>query len=239
MNPTQADSMQGLTLWKVFWGGEIRPAAVFRGTDKVYDPGMASPSAVDVAAFILAGGKSTRMGVDKAFIDYGGRTLLARALDLARSVTPDVRIVGSQQKFAAFAPVVEDIFCNCGPLGGIHAALRSSPAELNIMLAVDMPFLSWALLQYLISQARNAPEAAVIVPRSDERRQPLCAIYRSEFADKAESALRAGHNRIDRLFDEVRTRVIEPQDLAGGGFSPAIFRNLNTPEDMKADKRRA
>jgi len=200
---------------------------------------MASPSAVDVAAFILAGGKSTRMGVDKAFIDYGGRTLLARALDLARSVTPDVRIVGSQEKFAAFAPVVEDIFCDCGPLAGIHAALRASPAELNIMLAVDMPFLSWALLQYLISQARNALEAAVIVPRSAERRQPLCAVYRSEFADKAEHALRAGQNRIDRLFDEVRTRVIEPEELAGAGFSPAIFRNLNTPEDLKTEKRRA
>jgi len=205
----------------------------------VYDRGMASAAAPPIAAFILAGGKSTRMGVDKAFVDYEGRTLLARALDLARSVTSDVRIAGSQQKFAAFAPVVEDVFRECGPLGGIHAALRASRAELNIMLAVDMPFVSWALLQYLISQARSTPEAAVIVPRSDGRRQPLCAIYRSEFADTAENALRAGQNRIDRLFDEVRTRVIEPEELAGAGFSPAIFHNLNTPEDLKAEKRRA
>ena len=94
-----------------------------------------------VTAFILAGGKSTRMGTDKAFVEYDGRTLLARALDLARSVTPDVRIVGSAEKFAPFAPVVEDIFCDCGPLGGIHAALRSSPTELNVMLAVDTPFV--------------------------------------------------------------------------------------------------
>src|SRR5271167_4302314 len=103
---------------------------------------MASASAPAIAAFILAGGKSTRMGVDKAFVDYGGRTLLARALDLASSVTPDVRIVGSQKKFAAFAPVVEDVFSDCGPLAGIHASLRASRAELNIMLAVDMPFVS-------------------------------------------------------------------------------------------------
>jgi molybdenum cofactor guanylyltransferase len=202
----------------------------------VYHRPMEAP---DVTAFILAGGKSTRMGVDKAFVEYEGRTLLARALDLARSVTPDVRIVGSDKKFAAFAPVVQDVFPDCGPLAGIHAALRASPAELNIMLAVDMPFVSRALLQYLISQARNAPEAAVIVPRSDERRQPLCAVYRSEFADKAENALRAGQNRIDRLFDEVRTRVIEAEELARAGFSPAIFRNLNTPEDLEAEKRRA
>ncbi len=186
----------------------------------------------DVTAFILAGGKSTRMGADKALVEYAGRTLLARALDVARSVTPNVRIVGGPEKFAPFAPVVEDIFCDCGPLGGIHAALQSSLTELNLMLAVDTPFVSWAFLQYLISQARKAPEAAVIVPRSDGTRQPLCAVYRREFADVAENALRAGRNRIDRLFEEARTRVIEQEEFEAAGFSPALFRNLNTPEEI-------
>jgi molybdopterin-guanine dinucleotide biosynthesis protein A len=186
----------------------------------------------DVTAFILAGGKSTRMGTDKAFVEYEGRTLLARALDLARSVTPEVRIVGSQEKFAPFAPVVEDVFRDCGPLGGIHAALQASVTPLNLMLAVDMPFVSWAFLQFLIGQAKRAPEAAVVVPISDGRRQPLCAIYRREFAVAAEDALRAGRNRIDRLFDEVRTRVIEQEELEGAGFSSALFRNLNTPEEL-------
>src|SRR5690348_1515752 len=99
----------------------------------------------DVAAFILAGGKSTRMGADKAFVPLDGRTLLARALDLARSVTPDVRIVGNPETFASFAPVVEDVFRDRGPLGGIHAALRASTKELNLILAVDVPFVSLAL----------------------------------------------------------------------------------------------
>jgi molybdopterin-guanine dinucleotide biosynthesis protein A len=186
----------------------------------------------DVTAFILAGGKSTRMGADKAFVEYGGRTLLARALDLARSVTPEVRIVGSAEKFALFAPVVEDVFCDCGPLGGIHAALRASQTELNVMLAVDMPFVSWTFLQYLISQAGKAPEAAVVVPRGNGNWQPLCAVYRREFAGAAEDALRAGRNRIDPLFNVVRTRVVAEEELAGVGFSPALFRNLNTPEEV-------
>src|ERR1700722_20940618 len=93
----------------------------------------------DVAAFILAGGKSTRMGTDKAFVMLEGRTLLARALEVARAVTAEVRIVGDPEKFAAFAPVVKDAFPGCGPLGGIHAALRASTAELNLMLAADVP----------------------------------------------------------------------------------------------------
>jgi molybdopterin-guanine dinucleotide biosynthesis protein A len=100
----------------------------------------------DVAMFILAGGKSTRMGTDKAFITLDGQTLLARALAVARLVTADVRIVGDAAKFEAFAPVVEDVFRECGPLGGIHAGLRASATELNLMLAVDLPFVSRALM---------------------------------------------------------------------------------------------
>ena len=206
---------------------------------KVYHRRMGNASANDVTAFILAGGKSTRMGTEKAFVEYEGRTLLARALDLARSFTPAVRIVGSPGKFAPFAPVVEDIFRDCGPLGGIHAGLRASSTELNLVLAVDTPFVSWAFLQYLISQARGAPEAAAVVAYDGDGWQPLCAIYRREFAEAAEDALRAGKNRIDLLFDAARIRVIGPEELEGAGFSRAIFCNLNTPEELEAEKRRA
>jgi len=187
--------------------------------------------APDVTVFILAGGKSTRMGADKAFVALDGRTLLARALELARSVTGDVRIVGDAAKFGAFAPVVEDVFRDCGPLGGIHAALRASQEELNLVLAVDVPFVSLALLQYLITRARGSL-ATVTVARAGGGWQPLCAVYRREFADVAESALRAGRYKIDALFDAQRTQVIGEEELEVAGFAPRIFRNLNTPEEL-------
>jgi molybdopterin-guanine dinucleotide biosynthesis protein A len=192
---------------------------------------MALMPSPDLTAFILAGGKSTRMGTDKAFVTLDGRTLLARALDLAHSVTADVRIVGAATKFAAFAPVVEDVFPGCGPLAGIHAALRSSQTELNLILAVDVPFVSFALLQFLIARARNSPATAT-VPRTTQGWQPLCAIYRREFANAAEAALRAGRYKIDALFDEAHTHAISEEELESAGFSPNIFRNLNTPEDL-------
>lgn len=192
----------------------------------------------DVTAFILAGGKSTRMGEDKAFVMLDGRTLLACALELARSVTTDVRIVGDTTKFAAFAPVVEDVFRDCGPLGGIHAALRTSHSELNLILAVDVPFVSPALLQYLIERAKNSP-AAVTVVRAAGRQQPLCAVYRRPFADAAERSLRAGRYKIDALFVEVRLQVVTDEQLEAAGFSSAMFRNLNTPEELAdAESRR-
>ena len=185
----------------------------------------------DVSAFILAGGKSRRMGTDKAFALLEGRTLLSRMLDLARQLTSKVHIIGDPAKFAPFAPTIEDIFPGCGPLGGIHAALRSSPTDLNVILAVDVPFVSRALLDYLLSRTTSS-EATVTVARAAGGFQPLCAVYRCSFADAAESALRAGHYKIDTLFAPASTQVIEEAELEASGFSPRIFRNLNTPKEL-------
>ena len=185
----------------------------------------------DLSAFILAGGKSTRMGTDKAFVLLDGRTLLSRMLDLARRLTSNVHIIGDPAKFAPFAPVIQDIFPGCGPLGGIHAALRSSPTDLNVILAVDVPFVSLALLDYLISRAKSS-SANVTLARAAGGFQPLCAVYRRPFADAAEDALRSGHYKIDTLFSPTFTLVIEEAELEASGFSPRIFRNLNNPQDL-------
>ncbi len=194
---------------------------------------MEDAAANDLSVFVLAGGKSTRMGTDKAFLDYNGGTLLDRALAVARSVSKDVWIVGDKDKFSKYGPVVEDTFSGRGPLGGIHAALLVSRNNLNLMLAVDMPFVSSALLEYLVSVAR-ASDVTVVVPRAEGRLQPLCAVYRRNFAVTAEAALLAGKNKIDPLFEKVSTRVIEEAELVRGGFSSDLFRNLNTPQDVAA-----
>lgn len=192
----------------------------------------------DVSAFILAGGKSTRMGTDKAFVELEGRALLARALDIARSVTHNVSIVGDPAKFAAYAPVIEDIFPNCGPLGGIHAALRSSSTDLNLILAVDVPFVSIELLEYLLERARRNT-AVVTVVQTAGGYQPLSAIYRRQFADLADKALCAGHYKIDSLFT-ANTQTITEEELKAAGFSQTMFRNLNTREELaKASEKSA
>lgn len=187
-----------------------------------------------LSAFILAGGQSTRMGADKAFVALNGRTLLQRVLDTARSITPTVHIVGDPAKFSPFAPAIADIFPGCGPLAGIHAALRSSSTDLNLMLAVDLPFVPSALLQFLTTQAEASPAATVIVPRTSHGWQPLCSIYRRPFANLADKALRAGHYKIDALFSATEVREIDEDELQSAGFSPQLFRNLNTPQDLTA-----
>jgi molybdopterin-guanine dinucleotide biosynthesis protein A len=196
----------------------------------VYDRVM--DSMADVSVYILAGGKSTRMGADKALVLLNGRTLLARMLEAAHSLTSNVGIVGDPAKYKAFAPVVEDIFPGCGPLGGIHAALRFSSTELNVILAVDTPFVSLALLQFLVTRARTSPEALVTVAQANGGYQPLFAVYRREFATSAEQALRAGRHKIDACFEPAYTQIIGEAELESAGFSANIFRNLNTPEEL-------
>ena len=186
----------------------------------------------DVTAFVLAGGKSTRMGKDKAFLEFRGRILLARALELAAGAGQKVRIVGDPRKFAAFGRVIEDIYRERGPLGGIHAALKSTATELNLMLAVDLPFVQPSFLKYLSSVARET-KALATVPRAGDGLQPLCAVYRREFAQLAEQSLAQGKNKIDALFAAVETRIVGPEEFAHAGFSGQMFRNLNTPEEFK------
>jgi molybdopterin-guanine dinucleotide biosynthesis protein A len=188
--------------------------------------------AFGVTAFILAGGKSSRMGSDKAFLPLGGETLLAKALRVARSVTEEVRIVGDAEKFSGFGRVVEDVYRDQGPMGGIHAALSASSTDLNLILAVDLPFVEANFLRYLLSRARESG-AMVTLPRAAQHLQPLCAIYQRTFAVVAEDSLRNGKNKIDSLFARVQTCVIEEEEVVRGGFSPAIFRNLNTPDDLE------
>jgi molybdenum cofactor guanylyltransferase len=186
----------------------------------------------DVTAFVLAGGKSTRMGKDKAFLEFRGRILLARAVELAAGAGQEVRIVGDPRKFAAFGKVIEDIYRERGPLAGIHAALNSSATELNLMLAVDLPFVQPDFLKYLISVARET-KALVTVPRAGDGLQPLCGVYRREFAQVAEQSLARGKNKIDALFAEVETRIVGPEEISHAGFSGQVFRNLNTPEEVE------
>jgi len=187
-------------------------------------------------AFVLAGGKSSRMGTDKAFVELNGQTLLQRTLELVRPIGQKVWILGSRQKFGPYRTVIEDEFLNHGPLGGIHAALRATDEELNLILAVDMPFVESGFLEYLAKCAKETA-AVVTAPRAEGRWQPLCAVYRREFAVLAEQALQADKNKIDPLFSVVAVRAIEDTELRGKGFSPEMFRNLNTPEEVEAMRR--
>jgi molybdenum cofactor guanylyltransferase len=191
-----------------------------------------------LTGFVLAGGKSTRMGKDKAVLSFAGRTLLETALAAARAVTQEVFIVGPPQLYGQYAPAIADIFPGCGPLAGIHAALSHTRTEFNLILAVDTPFLSAKLFAYLADQALAA-KAVVTAPEVDAYPQPLCAVYSRGFLPIAERALREARYKIVPLFPNPGTLLIPHAELERFAFTAEMFENLNTPEDLERASRRS
>lgn len=226
----------------------------------------------NVTGFVLAGGKSTRMGRDKAVLQLDGRTLLEHALDVLRQAVQgeptdrqsedesgNVCILGSRPLYSDYGvPVVDDIYPGCGPLSGIHAALTHTRTEFNLMIAVDTPFLSADFLRFMVERAVES-RATVITPEIAGYRQPLCSVYSRNFLPIAERALQAnpkplkhrgtkeaeevlaGKSRdykIVPLFPEDRTLVITEDEMRRFAFTPEMFENLNTPDDLERARRR-
>lgn len=170
------------------------------------------------------------MGENKAFLLVDGKSLIDHALSQAKSVSDDILIVGPKEWYGAYGRIVTEVYPGCGPLGGVHAALVRSKTELNLVLALDMPFLQPDFLAYLVERAASV-EAEVTVPRVDGRFQPLCAIYRKSFEATAEAALKAGERKLDKLFTKERTLVIELENSPA--FDSSMFANLNSRADYE------
>ena len=186
-----------------------------------------------VTAFIVAGGRSSRMGFDKALLFFRNQTLLERALQTATAVVPRVVIAGPRERYAKFGDVVEDIYPDCGPLSGIHSALGVTGTDLNLVLAVDMPLMTPEFLSWLVVQAGDASEL-IVVPEALGGLQPLCAVYRRDLRAVVEQSLKDGDYKIGHLFTRAPTRYISEAEICRAGFSPEIFRNVNSPEEYEA-----
>lgn len=183
-----------------------------------------------LTAFIIAGGKSSRMGQEKAFLDLNGKQLIEYSIELAKQVTDEIFIVGAREKFMAYGRAVPDAVQDCGPLGGIYTALKKTKTDLNLVLPVDTPFLEVDFIRWMIGQA-FAQQSTVTVPRTKDGLQPLTAVYRQNFLPLAEAALHAGKLKLDAVFPAASTQVIEVAALPNA-FNESMFDNLNTPQEL-------
>jgi len=173
------------------------------------------------------------MGSDKALLTFHDQTLLARALNAAFGVASRVVIVGPRERYATYGEVIEDVYAGCGPLGGIHAALGATATDLNLVLSVDMPLMTAEFLGWLVQRARAAGEW-MVVPDALGGQQPLCAVYRQTVQALAEQALKDGDYKIGHLFSRAPTLYISETEMCAAGFSPEIFRNVNTAKEYEA-----
>ncbi len=185
-----------------------------------------------LSGVILAGGRSIRLGRDKALLELEGRTLIARTLDVLAQLADDLIIVTSlaPHLLPQSARVVADRYVDAGVLAGVHAGLLAARGELALVVACDMPFLNLDLLRYIISLARDAD---VVVPRWTDV-EPLHAVYRpATCLGPIEKALARGERRVVSFYDGLRVRYVERAEIARFDPQGLSFFNVNGPEDWE------
>lgn len=200
--------------------------------------------------FVLAGGRSTRMGQDKALLSLAGRSLLDLALDKLRALplAGAPRIAAARSDLSAHTAVIADRHPGCGPLSGIEAALAASAQPLNVFMPVDMPLMPPHFLLWMLQRAAITG-ALVTVPRINGRPQPLCAVYHRDLLDHLTAMLLTGEHKVIRAvtgaaraqspahnIDIFDAELVASTQAQMGAFSPLPlyrwFHNCNTPEDM-------
>jgi molybdenum cofactor guanylyltransferase len=185
---------------------------------------------VTPVAFAVAGGRSLRMGRDKALLPWGQATLLDHTLDRLRAVCADVRILsGPEPRYLDRGlPVISDLTADAGPLAGIEAGLASPGVEAGLFLGIDLPFLPAELLRALIAEAAQAD---AVVPMVGGHPEPLCAVYGAGCLEPVRGALRAGDRKMTSFWPKVRVRHLSEDAIARFGAPAALFANVNTPDD--------
>jgi len=186
--------------------------------------------------FVLVGGHSTRMGRDKALLEFHGATLAGRIAECVRRVAGNVTLIGPPDRYRELGyTVIPDRVPGCGPLGGVYTALSASHAEWNLMVACDMPLVTPELLDVLFSDAESGPsivdcvvpELATPVAPEGSRLDPLCAVYHRRCGSAARRAL---DRKILKMHDFVSTLRLRRHPVA----DPALLRNINTPPEWSS-----
>jgi molybdopterin-guanine dinucleotide biosynthesis protein A len=188
---------------------------------------------MDFSAALFVGGRSSRMGRDKAFLEIDGFPLWRRQLQILRELRPsEIFLAGPTQPewIEAGLETVVDARTDVGPLGGLVAVLRRCKYPRLLVLAVDLPNMTSAFLAQLLPMCSNN---GGVVPRRNERFEPLAAIYPVRCLALAESCLDAGEYSLQQLaFRAANAGLIAIKQIAESEES--LFFNLNTPPDFAA-----
>ena len=184
-----------------------------------------------LSAVILVGGKSSRMGENKAFLSFDGQTFLSKLSNELDGFAEILLSVNHPEPYTTEGlQVVEDIYPNCGPISGIHAALRACQSTHLLALSCDMPLFQRELAEYMGTFLDDTHDAFVLVTR-DKRVHPLCAIYEKSAAPILETQIKQGNYRMMDALAQMKVRYIP---LDHSVFPDDIVQNVNTPEDYTA-----
>ena len=190
-----------------------------------------------IEGFILAGGKSRRMGTDKSQLVLEGRSFVELIAKELSAVASSIKVVGLDSRLPVNLQAVPDVYPEWGALGGVHAALSACSASWALVVACDFPFVTSELFRSLASVRGDFEAVAPI--QLDEIPQPLCSLYRVEPCLRlAEQMIRSGERKPVALLQSVRTRWVLFSELSQLEAADCFFDNINTPEDYARVSRK-
>jgi len=184
-----------------------------------------------MTGIIIAGGKNTRMGREKAFLDIGTERIIDRILSIYGDLFDEVIIVTNNPlAYGEFdAMIVTDLIPGKGALGGIYTGLFYSSSEHAFVAACDMPFLNKDFIREMM---RHAETADIVVPRTPDGFQPLHAIYARKYLPAIKKLIRAGELKITGFYGRKKTDIIPPDIVTRFDPEYRIFFNVNTEDDL-------
>jgi molybdenum cofactor guanylyltransferase len=179
---------------------------------------------MQASGFVLAGGKSERMGRDKALLPYGGATLAEYVARMMGEVVDRVTLIGDPAKFGHLGlPVLPDDIPGSGPASGIYTALRASATDWNLILACDMPGISSGVLRDLLRAAELTGRSCVAATGPYGQPEPLCAAYHRRCLPALGRAIRDKRLKMRDLVKEIGAIWIR--------VDASAIANVNTPAE--------
>ena len=191
-----------------------------------------------VTVAIQAGGKSSRMGQDKAFVKLNGRPLIEIVRDTVIDVGAEhILITNKPDAYAHLGlPMFGDLYPDHGPLGGIYTAISQASHPHVLVVACDMPWLSRPLLAYMLSLRATAD---IIIPRWDKFPEPLHAVYNKTCLPAIKTNLDNGRLKITGFFGQVQVKYLDRDIIEQFDRNGRSFVNINTPEDLNQNESKA
>jgi molybdenum cofactor guanylyltransferase len=179
---------------------------------------------------ILAGGQARRLGGrDKSALLVEGVSILDRQLASLRGVADTIVLVGFRGSYPAPCPVVDDLRPGTGPLGALFTALATATTDRVLVVAGDMPYVTAAFFKYL---AEVDPASSAVIPETDGRWHPLCAMYARSAAGFIEAALDRGERAVTPVVAGLKPHLVGGDELARFDADGQLLANLNTPGDL-------
>ncbi|MFC1958715.1 NTP transferase domain-containing protein [Chloroflexota bacterium] len=193
---------------------------------------------MNVTSIVLAGGKNTRLGRNKALETIDGKSLIERVVERLRPLTRQLLVVTSRERSNLLAvgkaDILVDLYPDKGPLGGLYTGLLASRSSRSVVAACDMPFLNRALLSYMIQISASFD---LVIPRLNNMVEPLHAVYSRDCLAHIEHLLKLDRLSLLELLTLINVRYVEAEEINRYDPKHLSFFNVNTEDDLEKARK--